>query len=73
MIYVGKRMHDRLFIASVMAIAGLGLTPAIAAASQYSNCSQAHADGRYNIPQGDPDYWEDGDRDGDGYACEPKP
>lgn len=70
---MGKLIHYRLFIASVMAIAGLGLTPAIAAASQYSNCSQAHADGRYNIPEGDPDYWDDGDRDGDGYACEPKP
>jgi hypothetical protein len=22
---------------------------------------------------GDPDYWDDGDRDGDGLACEPKP
>lgn len=63
----------RIIIASVIAIAGLGVAPATAVASQYANCSEAHADGRFNIPQGDPDYWEDGDRDGDGYACEPKP
>lgn len=37
----------------------------------YANCTEARADGAYNIPQDDPAYWEDGDRDGDGYACEP--
>lgn len=36
----------------------------------YRNCSQAHADGRYNIPQGDPAYRPGLDRDRDGYACE---
>lgn len=41
-----------------------------AAGQKYSNCTQAHADGRYDIPQGDPDYWTGGDRDHDGYACE---
>jgi hypothetical protein len=30
----------------------------------------AHADGRYNIPQGDPDYKASQDRDNDGIACE---
>ena len=39
-------------------------------APYYSNCSQAHADGRYNIPRGDPSYRSKLDRDGDGYACE---
>lgn len=36
----------------------------------YRNCRQAHADGRYNIPVGDPAYRPGLDRDGDGYACE---
>jgi hypothetical protein len=36
----------------------------------YRNCSAAHADGRYNIPVGDPAYRSGLDRDGDGYACE---
>ena len=65
-------MIRAIIYAGVMTIAGFGLAPAIAAASPYANCSEAHADGRYNIPEGDPDYWEDGDRGGDGYACEPR-
>jgi hypothetical protein len=36
----------------------------------YSNCEEAHADGRYNIPQGDPAYNPALDRDGDGIACD---
>jgi Excalibur calcium-binding domain len=40
------------------------------ASGQYRNCTQAHQDGRYDIPQDDPDYWPGGDRDGDGIACE---
>ncbi|MCX8495932.1 MAG: excalibur calcium-binding domain-containing protein [Akkermansiaceae bacterium] len=47
--------------------------PALAplpSAPYYSNCSQAHADGRYDIPRGDPSYRTKLDRDGDGYACE---
>lgn len=36
----------------------------------YATCSDAHDAGVYNIPQDDPAYWPDGDRDGDGYACE---
>jgi hypothetical protein len=59
-------MFCRILVASVIAIAGLGVAPAIAVASQYANSSEAHADGRFNIPKGYPDYWEDGDRDGDG-------
>nr|WP_234711457.1 excalibur calcium-binding domain-containing protein [Mycolicibacterium llatzerense] len=48
---------------------GVAIAPA-AQASGYKNCSAAHADGRYNIPQGDPDYKASQDRDGDGIACE---
>lgn len=66
-------MIRTLFFAVGISVAGFGLAPAVATASPYANCSEAHADGRYNIPEDDPDYWDDGDRDGDGYACEPKP
>ena len=37
---------------------------------KYKNCTEAHQDGRWDIPQGDPDYWDRGDRDHDGIACE---
>ncbi|MDD4868478.1 MAG: excalibur calcium-binding domain-containing protein, partial [Mycobacterium sp.] len=40
------------------------------ASGPYRNCTEAHRDGRYNIPTGDPDYWTGGDRDNDGLACE---
>jgi hypothetical protein len=61
----------RLFIAAaiVCGLAGVGAATANADVT-YKNCTQAHQDGRYNIPQGDPDYWSGGDRDGDGIACE---
>jgi len=48
----------------------LGLAPLASASGPYANCTQAHADGRYYIPQDDPDYWSAGDRDNDGIACE---
>jgi excalibur calcium-binding domain-containing protein len=61
----------RLFVVSalVCGVAAVGAATANAAGS-YSNCTQAHQDGRSNIPKGDPDYWSGGDRDGDGIACE---
>lgn len=37
----------------------------------YSNCGDAHADGRYSIPSTDPAYRPDLDIDHDGLACEP--
>jgi Excalibur calcium-binding domain len=49
---------------------GVGVAPAAMASGPYANCTAAHKDGRYDIPQGDPDYWSGGDRDGDGVACE---
>jgi hypothetical protein len=51
---------------------GVAVAPASAAGPPYKNCSEAHADGRYNIPQDDPAYSSKLDRDGDGIACEPK-
>ncbi len=52
----------------------LGLAPTAAAYEYgpvYATCQDAHDAGVYNIPQDDPAYWPDGDKDGDGYACEP--
>lgn len=56
-------------------VVGVGVTvaPASVAGPPYKNCSEAHADGRYNIPEGDPAYASKLDRDRDGIACEPKP
>jgi hypothetical protein len=36
----------------------------------YKNCAEAHADGRWNIPEGDPAYRPGLDRDHNGVACE---
>ncbi|MCV7078460.1 excalibur calcium-binding domain-containing protein [Mycobacterium szulgai] len=50
-----------------------GLTSSPAATNSphhYANCDQAWADGRTNIPRGDPDYHPALDRDGDGWACD---
>lgn len=62
----------RIFVAAslVAAVAGLGAASVANAEGPYANCTQAKADGRYDIPQGDPDYWPAGDRDQDGIACE---
>ena len=62
----------RTFIAAalVAAAAAVGAASVAHAEGPYANCSEAKADGRYDIPQGDPDYWDDGDRDHDGIACE---
>lgn len=55
--------------AFVVGATALGATTANASV-YYENCSEAHADGRYDIPEGDADYWDGGDRDQDGIACE---
>jgi hypothetical protein len=36
----------------------------------YKNCREAHADGRWNIPEGDPAYRPALDGDHNGIACE---
>jgi hypothetical protein len=66
-------MLRSLLLAAVAAsgIAGATLAAPVAnAGGPYANCKQAHADGRYNIPKGDPDYRPALDRDNDGIACE---
>jgi hypothetical protein len=50
---------------------GLATAPSALADPPYRNCTEAHADGRYNIPSNDPAYRPQLDRDGDGLACEP--
>jgi hypothetical protein len=46
------------------------IAPAAQAGPPYANCTEAHKDGRYNIPKGDPAYQPKLDRDNDGIACE---
>ena len=36
----------------------------------YKNCAEAHVDGRWNIPEGDPAYRPALDKDHNGVACE---
>jgi hypothetical protein len=36
----------------------------------YKNCAEAHADGRWDIPEGDPAYRPALDKDHNGIACE---
>lgn len=57
-------------IAAAVVGLGLGLAPMASADPPYANCTEAHKDGRYDIPQGDPAYRSKLDRDGDGIACE---
>ena len=59
-----------LLVAGMVAVTAVGVAPVAVAAGPYRNCTEAHKDGRYDIPQGDSDYWSGGDRDGDGIACE---
>jgi hypothetical protein len=62
----------RVLLATALTVVGVGvmLAPVATAERPYKNCTEAHKDGRYDIPQDDPAYWPGGDRDGDGYACE---
>jgi Excalibur calcium-binding domain len=50
--------------------AAIGPAPLAAGSGPYANCTAAHNDGRWDIPKADPDYWDGGDRDHDGIACE---
>lgn len=74
-------MTTRVFLAAVavavLGVLGVGFgatvaAPAAHAAPPYANCKAAAADGRYNIPRGDPAYGAWLDRDNDGIACESK-
>jgi hypothetical protein len=67
---LGVKVFRTVLSAVVIVVASVSLAPVAYAHGPYKNCSQARADGRHDIPQGDPDYWPGGDRDGDGIACE---
>jgi Excalibur calcium-binding domain len=58
-----------LVAASISAV-GVGVAPIAAAGGPYRSCTEAHNDGRWDIPQSDPGYEPAGDRDNDGIACE---
>lgn len=59
-------------LSAVAVLLGIGLdrAPSAQAGPPYRNCTEAHQDGRYNIPRGDPAYQQKLDRDNDGIACE---
>ena len=59
-----------MLVAVAISAVGFGVAPIAAADGPYRNCTEAHQDGRWDIPQGDSDYWPAGDRDNDGIACE---
>lgn len=52
------------------AVTAVGASPVALADRPYANCTEAHDDGRWDIPQDDPAYWDGGDRDNDGFACD---
>lgn len=63
----------RLFaVLAAVAGLGLGISPAASASAGpvYDSCSEAHDDGVWDIPESDDAYWQGGDRDDDGIACE---
>ena len=55
---------------AAVAAAGLVLAPVASAGPVYDNCTEAHDDGVWDIPESDDAYWSGGDRDDDGIACE---
>ncbi|MGN6334567.1 excalibur calcium-binding domain-containing protein [Mycobacterium sp.] len=70
-------MNSNVIRALVVAAAATGIiagatvtAPMATASGPYRNCTEAHKDGRYSIPKGDPDYQPKLDRDNDGLACE---
>ncbi|ORW01384.1 excalibur calcium-binding domain-containing protein [Mycobacterium kyorinense] len=68
-------MTIRGFVGAIaISTAALGtalvLAPAAVAGPPYKNCTEAHKDGRYDIPRGDQAYRPALDRDNDGIACE---
>jgi hypothetical protein len=63
-------MIRTLIVALAIGAAAVGAAPVALAEGKYKNCTEAHQDGRYDISKGDPDYWDGGDRDHEGYACD---
>jgi hypothetical protein len=63
-------MFRTVLSAVLIIIASVCLAPSATAQAPFANCTQAKDQGYHDIPQGDPNYWPGGDRDGDGIACE---
>lgn len=63
-------MFRAILSSTVAIVASLLFALPASAEGPYANCTDAKADGAYNIPQGDPNYWPGGDRDNDGISCE---
>jgi hypothetical protein len=59
-----------LFGTAIFIGASVAVAPLASASPPYANCKEAHKDGRYDIPRGDPAYAPKLDRDDDGIACE---
>ncbi|MGH3966635.1 MAG: excalibur calcium-binding domain-containing protein [Mycobacterium sp.] len=57
-------------IGTVALAVGVAASPLAEAGPPYKNCTEAHEDGRYDIPEGDSAYRPPLDRDLDGIACE---
>ncbi|GAA4641036.1 hypothetical protein GCM10023114_58210 [Mycolicibacterium sediminis] len=66
-----RNMIQKLIVASLLiGAAAVGIAPVASAERPYKNCTEAHDDGAYDIPESSDAYWDGGDRDGDGIACE---
>ncbi len=63
-------IRNLIALAVMGAGVGLGLAPVASAGPVYDNCTEAHDDGVWDIPESDDAYWSGGDRDDDGIACE---
>jgi hypothetical protein len=58
------------FVALLLAAAAVGIAAPPQAQASFPNCSAAKEAGFCDIPEGDPNYSADLDRDQDGIACE---
>jgi hypothetical protein len=65
-----KKKTAVLSLATVAGFSVLSATPAMAVGTAYDNCSDAAAQGVYNIPAGSPGYGTHLDSDLDGIGCE---
>lgn len=63
-------MVRSVLVGAMILGAAVGAAPIASADPPYRNCKEAHKDGRYDIPKGDPAYAPHLDRDNDGIACE---
>lgn len=73
---VSVAMFRSLTTASLIIGVGIALAPVSDATPMlptFKSCKQAHVEGVYNIPKGDPQYKKKQDKNHDGVACEGHP